>query len=52
MIGAELRYFTFVHLIEDILGEFYSVNLYLKKIFSKKVISEAIRFNTPELCSG
>jgi aminoglycoside 3-N-acetyltransferase len=39
MIGVGLKNFTFVHVIEDILGKFYPVNSYLKKLFSVNVIN-------------
>jgi aminoglycoside 3-N-acetyltransferase len=39
LIGAELKHFTFVHVIEDVLGEFYPVNPYLKKVFPVKAIN-------------
>jgi aminoglycoside 3-N-acetyltransferase len=39
MIGAELKYLTFVHTIEDILGKYYPIDSYLKEIYSVKVIN-------------
>jgi aminoglycoside 3-N-acetyltransferase len=38
MFGAGLNYFTFAHVIEDILGSYFPVNPYLKKVYTVEVI--------------
>jgi aminoglycoside 3-N-acetyltransferase len=38
MFGANLRNLTFVHVISDMLGKYFPVNEYLKKIYMVKVI--------------
>jgi aminoglycoside 3-N-acetyltransferase len=38
MFGAHLEYLTFVHVISDMLGKYFPVNEYLKKIYTVKVI--------------
>jgi hypothetical protein len=41
MLGADLRYLTFLHVIEDIFGEYFPIDPYLEKIYVMNVIDSS-----------
>jgi aminoglycoside 3-N-acetyltransferase len=50
MLGAGINYLTFMHVIEDILGEFYPINPYLKKRYTIELINMYGSKYTMETC--
>jgi aminoglycoside 3-N-acetyltransferase len=48
MFGAGIKYLTFIHVVEDMLGEYFPINPYFKKSYFIKVIDKTGKIHIVE----